>query len=188
MTWNTSDYCTPTPGVEEYHVIVRKGYEQSVKQWCPIPLLGAFTYNHTDGTTTTCSGNSGLTVCPSWTTMKFDYTKCSTVQAFSSEGTVDCIHSTTDGTNFYTTVLNPGVVDNSNFYRFTCYAISASGDSVYLSDSRGMCEAGQAPTVKQSDGSGTLTLTSMDNCCKYFFTTKPCTPLKRTKCHNCTTL
>ena len=24
-----------------------------------------------------------------------------------------------------------------------------------------MCEAGQAPTVKQSDGSGTLTLTSM---------------------------
>ena len=25
MTWNTSDYCTPTPGVEEYHVIVRKG-------------------------------------------------------------------------------------------------------------------------------------------------------------------
>nr|XP_022322382.1 uncharacterized protein LOC111123938 isoform X5 [Crassostrea virginica] len=164
MTWNTSDYCTPTPGVEEYHVIVRKGYEQSVKQWCPIPLLGAFTYNHTDGATTTCSGNSGLSVCPSWTTMKFDYMKCSTVQAFSSEGTVDCIHSTTDGTNFYTTVLNPGVVDNSNFYRFTCYAISASGDSVYLSDSHGMCEAGQAPTVKQSDGSGTLTLTSIDNC------------------------
>lgn len=27
MTWNTSDYCTPTsaPGIEEYHVIVRKG-------------------------------------------------------------------------------------------------------------------------------------------------------------------
>ena len=61
------------------------GYEQSVKQWCPIPLLGAFTYNHTDGATTTCSGNSGLSVCPSWTTMKFDYMKCSTVQAFSSK-------------------------------------------------------------------------------------------------------
>lgn len=27
ITWNTSDYCTPTsaPGIEEYHVIVRKG-------------------------------------------------------------------------------------------------------------------------------------------------------------------
>lgn len=37
------------------------------------------------------------------------------------EGLVDCIHSTTDGTNFYTTVLNPGAVDNTNYYRFTCY-------------------------------------------------------------------
>ena len=28
-----------------------------------------------------------------------------------------------------------------------------------------MCEAGQAPTVKQSDGSGTLTVTSMGTTC-----------------------
>lgn len=37
------------------------------------------------------------------------------------EGQVDCIHSATDGTNFYTTVLNPGAVDNTNYYRLTCY-------------------------------------------------------------------
>lgn len=37
------------------------------------------------------------------------------------EGQVDCIHSAIDGTNFYTTVLNPGAVDNTNYYRFTCY-------------------------------------------------------------------
>lgn len=60
------------------------GYENSVKQWCPIPLLGTFTYIHNDGSTSTCNSNSGLSVCPSWTTMTFDYTKCSTVQAFSS--------------------------------------------------------------------------------------------------------
>ncbi|XP_061164537.1 uncharacterized protein LOC133173572 [Saccostrea echinata] len=168
MSWNTSDYCTPTSGplVEEYHVIVRKGYESSVKQWCPIPLLGNFTYTHNDGTTTTCSGNSGLTVCPSWTTMEFDYSKCPTIQAFSSEGQVNCVHSTYGGSTFYTTVLSPGIVDDVNYYKFTCYAISSTGSSVYLSDSRGMCEAGQTSTVKQSDGSGTLTLTSTENCCE----------------------
>lgn len=52
------------------------------------------------------------------------------------EGQVDCIHSTTDGTNFYTTVLNPGAVDNTNYYRFTCYVRiitkSKSNQDIYM--------------------------------------------------------
>lgn len=60
------------------------GKEDEVKQWCPIPMLGAFTYSHNDGSTVTCAANSLLNVCDAWTTMTFDYAKCSTVQGFSS--------------------------------------------------------------------------------------------------------
>lgn len=47
-------------------------------------MLGTFTYSHNDGSTVTCAANSLLNVCDAWTTMKFDYTKCFTVQGFSS--------------------------------------------------------------------------------------------------------
>lgn len=103
---------TSGPGQEEYHVLVKagqmwllhakcrqlgntwsfhgcycrlfvQGYTNEVKQWCPVPLLGKFTYQHHDGPTTTCSSSSDLRVCPDWTTMAFNYSLCSTTQAFS---------------------------------------------------------------------------------------------------------
>lgn len=60
------------------------GYETSVKQWCPVPLRATFTYIHNDGSTSTCGGGSSLSLCPDWSTMTFDYSLCSTEQAFSS--------------------------------------------------------------------------------------------------------
>lgn len=45
------------------------------------------------------------------------------------------------------------------FFVFTGQAISEIGDSVFMSDSKGSCEAGQTPTTKAVDGSGTLQLT-----------------------------
>ena len=45
------------------------------------------------------------------------------------------------------------------FLVFTGQAISEIGDSVFMSDSKGSCEAGQTPTTKAVDGSGTLQLT-----------------------------
>lgn len=43
---------------------------------------------------------------------------------------------------------------------FPLQAISLSGSQIQISDSAGSCEAGQTATVKASDGSGLLTLTS----------------------------
>lgn len=43
---------------------------------------------------------------------------------------------------------------------FLLQAISLSGSQIQISDSAGSCEAGQTATVKASDGSGLLTLTS----------------------------
>lgn len=62
------------------------GKETQAKQWCPSPLLARFTYKHvTANGTETCTGVSSLDVCTNRTTMTFDYTKCSTTQAFSSQ-------------------------------------------------------------------------------------------------------
>ncbi|XP_078323061.1 uncharacterized protein LOC144622289 [Crassostrea virginica] len=159
-TWSIETYCSPSaaPDSEEYNVIVRQGKEGEVKQWCPIPLLGTFAYTHNDGTTVSCAGNSILNVCNAWTTMIYDYSKCSTVQAFSSEGVVYCVDTVKKGPVYYTTVINPGSVDNVATKRFACYSISESGNQLYMSDSAGGCDKDQTPTVKQIDGSGTLTL------------------------------
>lgn len=59
------------------------GYESSVKQWCPIPLLGTFSYTHDTGSVTTCGAGSVVSACPDWTELKFDYSQCSTTQVFS---------------------------------------------------------------------------------------------------------
>lgn len=53
------------------------GQETTVKQWCPNPLLGTFFYTVDNGTTQTCGNGSRVDVCATWTTMTFDYTKCS---------------------------------------------------------------------------------------------------------------
>ncbi|KAK3097990.1 hypothetical protein FSP39_015096 [Pinctada imbricata] len=168
-TYNVASYCNPTsgPGAEEYHVIVQQGYVEQVKQWCPIPLLGTFSYVHNDGSSGTCGTGSVLDVCSSWTTMLFNYTQCSTVQAFSLEGAVYCVNTVSSGGTYYTTVINPGTIDNSNYHRFTCFATSRSGSTVHVSDSVGICESNQSPLTKQTDGSGTLVLSPYDGSCSF---------------------
>lgn len=162
-SWTTDTYCNETvaPPVEEFHMIVKKGHEADAKHWCPVMLLSNFTYSHNDGSATNCGpSNSDLAVCPSWTTMTFNYASCSTVQGFSAEGVLYCLKYVLSGSTIFLSVLNPGVVDNISTHRFTCYALTENGNTVYMSDSKGSCEAGQTPTTKSSDGSGTLQLAS----------------------------
>uniref|UniRef100_A0A8W8LAD9 DUF7042 domain-containing protein n=1 Tax=Magallana gigas TaxID=29159 RepID=A0A8W8LAD9_MAGGI len=99
--------------------------------------------------------------------MTFDYSKCSTVQAFSQEGIVSCVYSTLVGSTYFASVLNPGEVASSTYNRFTCFALSENGGQVMMSDSAGSCAAGQSPTTKATTGSGVLTLSIKDSCCKY---------------------
>ena len=55
-----------------------------MKQWCPVPLRARFSYTHNDGSALTCGGGSSLSLCPDWSILTFDYSLCSTEQAFSS--------------------------------------------------------------------------------------------------------
>lgn len=64
---------------------VYQGHENSVGQWCPTFLLGAFSYAHNTGSVVTCNTASNLDVCANWTTLTFEYTKCPTIQAFSGK-------------------------------------------------------------------------------------------------------
>lgn len=60
------------------------GYIADVKQWCPIPLRANFNYTHDSGLGASCGTNSHLSVCPDWVTLRFNYSLCPTIQAFSS--------------------------------------------------------------------------------------------------------
>lgn len=117
------DRCQPTKGptAEEYHVLIKKGYESSVKQWCPIPLLGTFSYTHDTGTVTSCGTGSVVSACPDWTDLRFNYTQCPTTQVFSVAGVVQCVASIEYNDKIYTTVFNPETVtDTANYDKFTC--------------------------------------------------------------------
>lgn len=60
------------------------GYIADVKQWCPIPLRANFNYTHDSGLGVSCGTDSHLSVCPDWVTLRFNYSLCPTIQAFSS--------------------------------------------------------------------------------------------------------
>lgn len=60
------------------------GYIADVKQWCPIPLRANFNYTHDSGLGASCGTDSHLSVCPDWVTLRFNYSLCPTIQAFSS--------------------------------------------------------------------------------------------------------
>ncbi|KAJ8298110.1 hypothetical protein KUTeg_024641, partial [Tegillarca granosa] len=120
---SASGYCSPSsgPSAEEFIMLVKQGYEANVKQTCPTPLQGVFSYTSNDGSTSSCGSGSQVDVCTSTDTMTYDYTKCSTVQAYSQEGEVYCVSHVTSGSNYFVYALNPGTVDNTNYYRFTCF-------------------------------------------------------------------
>ncbi|XP_078324661.1 uncharacterized protein LOC144617761 [Crassostrea virginica] len=170
VSFDISTYCSPTssPGLEEYHMLVKQGAGPGIQQWCPNAFLGKFSYIHNTGSVQTCTSSSELSTCSDWRRMIFDYTKCSTIQAFSAEGRVHCVNTIQSGSTFYTSLFNPGTVDEASYFRFTCFAFTVSSTGIRVSDSKGSCQMNQSPTNKATDGSGTIVFTQNQNCCKYF--------------------
>ncbi|CAC5362412.1 unnamed protein product [Mytilus coruscus] len=166
-TFPVSTYCSPStpPSTEEFHVMVKSGYESNMKQWFPTPLLGNFYYTYNDGSTDTCGANSVWDDCTNRTEAVFNYTLCSTQVLFSSDGQLNCATYLSSGSTYYVSVLNlDTTVTSPSTYRFTCMTVTQSGSTVYVSTNPGDCVAGQSSTVKTTDG-GTVTLTP------YSFTT-----------------
>ncbi|XP_061164350.1 uncharacterized protein LOC133173382 [Saccostrea echinata] len=166
-SWPTSStYCNPSDlGTEEYAVLVKAGHLSDIKQYFPTPFLATSAYTHNDGSTTTCGTGSVWDVCTDRKIATVNYTQCATKQFYSTGGEGYCVYYTSSGSTYYTTIVNTDTtVDFSTTFRFTCYAVMSSGSTIYASDSKGQCERSQSPTVKQSDGTGTLVFTPYITC------------------------
>ncbi|XP_056011731.1 uncharacterized protein LOC125681012 [Ostrea edulis] len=170
-TVNIINGCDPSlglPSAIETVVLIKKGYIQNATQNCPTPLLGRFNYTFNDSSTIYCDGNSVWDVCSDQTQMVVNYTLCSTTQFYSTSGVAYCAYSASVGSNYYVTVVNTDTtVDFTSTFRFTCYAVTTSGDKVYASDNKGACGQNQTPQDKMSTGAGTLTFTSYGKACPF---------------------
>ncbi|XP_033729075.1 neurogenic locus notch homolog protein 2-like isoform X3 [Pecten maximus] len=169
LSSDISKYCTSGPGTEEYHMMVKSGHEAASRQFVPLDLMGTFNYTYTSSSgATSCSSDSQWDVCTNRTTMSFDYTKCGTIVAFTQEGILNCVNYITDSAVSYVSALNTGSIDNTNYFRFTCFAVQMSGSTTEVSMTDGSCAKGQSPTVAPSGG-GKATLTPDVLC-------RPCDP------------
>ena len=99
-----------------------------------------------------------------------------------------CVNTIQSGSTFYTSLFNPGTVDEASYFRFTCFvcdcrflrnvskvissilvfemfvylvfqAFTVSSTGIRVSDSKGSCQMNQSPTNKATDGSGTIVFT-----------------------------
>lgn len=148
-------YCSPSndPATEEFHMLVKTGFESNVKQFFPEPLLGNFYYTYNDGSTTTCGANSIWDDCSNRTEAVFNYTQCSTKVLYSTSGTLYCVQYFTSGSTYFVSVINSDAsVTNPTTYRFTCMAVTKSGSTVYVSTNPGDCVAGQTSTTRTTNG------------------------------------
>ncbi|XP_071127715.1 uncharacterized protein [Mytilus edulis] len=128
---------------------------------CPDAFLGIFGYVSNITAEAECNGTGSLNVCDTTTKMSFNYTACSTVQAYSSGGELYCISSTTSGTHTQVTLYNlDSTTDESTNYRIVCYVVESSTDgNVYASQYPQSCSTGQTPTSVSSPG-GLVVLTA----------------------------
>ncbi|XP_021351250.1 neurogenic locus notch homolog protein 1-like [Mizuhopecten yessoensis] len=159
---DVTTYCAASspPNNEEFHMLVKQGYETNSKQTCTTPFLGTFTYQYNDGSSTSCGTGSEWDVCSDTSMMTFNYSKCSTNVAFTQEGQLYCVNSLISSSVYYQSAINLGAVDNANYFRFSCFAVTSQGSDIQTSVQHGSCDRSQVPTTVPSGGAkATLTAT-----------------------------
>ncbi|KAL3878923.1 hypothetical protein ACJMK2_031248, partial [Sinanodonta woodiana] len=151
---NLSNMCTETPATSEFHMLLKQGYQNESKVYCPDAFLGMFSYTFNNGSATACGNHNELwDVCSDRKVMTFNYKACTQLIAYSELGTVYCLNNVTSGTNYYTAVYNTDTTLNS--YRFTCLMGSLSGNDVFVSQSPNSCTKTQNTTSVPVTANGT---------------------------------
>ncbi|XP_052089681.1 uncharacterized protein LOC127726361 [Mytilus californianus] len=132
---------------------------------CPDDLLAIFqSVNITlsDGTiTTSCPGNT-LDVCANRTTVSFGYNdSCSSpAKQTSHNGSYSCLFYTTVNSFTYLGLWNQdNTVDDTNNYRFSCFAFKKEGGTVYSTETPKFCDTATTATNPGPDG---VTIVSWD--------------------------
>ncbi|XP_076070559.1 uncharacterized protein LOC143042175 [Mytilus galloprovincialis] len=154
-----SDYSTLS-----YHMLLKNNTISSQNIQCPDSFLGTFNYTYDTGSGNLCAASSGLDVCTDKSTMTFDYSLCSEIQAYSAGGIVNCLYSSTSGSATLLHVFNlDSTTDESTYYRFTCYVIETINSVVYATQYPQDCHYGQNATNVNATG-GNLVLTAESIC------------------------
>ncbi|XP_061184214.1 uncharacterized protein LOC133192240 [Saccostrea echinata] len=148
----------------EFHLLVKNGSLSDVSMQCPDILLGSFVFTFNE---TSCVNDTGsLDACSGTNldTLSFNYTACSTEQAYSADGNVQCIHSSTVGSAERVHVYNlDTTTDESTYYRFTCFMFEQSGDRVIGTQHPQDCLSTQTTTSVDSPGA-TINMTASVTC------------------------
>ncbi|OWF37249.1 uncharacterized protein LOC110440401 [Mizuhopecten yessoensis] len=160
-TVDSSLACTDL-GSSDYYLLMADGQISAVKEQCPDIFLGTFGFSFNDSD---CTNNTGsLDVCTDLNTMTFNYSVCSTVQAYSSGGSLNCLYSSTTGDVTTLNVYNlDSTTDESTTFRFTCYVIEqTSGSSnVYATQYPKDCHVNQTSTYVPGPGANLTMLASV---------------------------
>ncbi|KAK3576458.1 hypothetical protein CHS0354_025220 [Potamilus streckersoni] len=95
---DTSQMCDTSSiePMEQFHVMLKSGYESTAKQNCPNAIRGNFDYVYYGaGGSVACNSVYGnLEVCTDNKTMVFNYTRCNQVMAYSTCGLQNKVSST----------------------------------------------------------------------------------------------
>ncbi|KAL3878924.1 hypothetical protein ACJMK2_031249 [Sinanodonta woodiana] len=154
---NLSNICTETPATSEFHMLLKQGYQNESKVYCPDAFLGMFSYTFNNGSTTVCGNRSELwDVCSDRKVMTFNYNACTAMIAYSVAGKVYCVNSLASGSYYYAALYNTdATVNGVTTYRFICLMGSLSGNDVYVSQSPNSCTKTQTPTSVPITANGT---------------------------------
>ncbi|KAK3576456.1 hypothetical protein CHS0354_025218 [Potamilus streckersoni] len=154
---------------EQFHVLVKQGFQVASKQDCPNAVRGNFdyTYRGSDNITRCQSTNDRWTVCQDNQTMTFDYSTCSQKMAYSNGGVVWCVASIVGSYTYVMVYNNDTSVDNVNTFRFTCFAVTNNG--TFASMAPRNCTENQSPTAFATSQNGsnigaTLTMSAYASC------------------------
>ncbi|XP_062597059.1 uncharacterized protein LOC134258512 [Saccostrea cucullata] len=159
-----TDFCDATSATNlTQHIMVEEGKIDDAKITCPTELQSSWNYTYDAGSGNVC-GDAYLDVCTDKNLLDFDYSKCSQVQAYSTDGELYCLHSYTTGsyTNLYVYNKDSSTNEQST-YRFTCYMYSSDSGAVYLSQSPQDCPPNGNSTYAASDGA-LLVLSLLSTC------------------------
>lgn len=125
---------------------------------CPFSIRAKqweYNFTSTGSINTYCYSASGLNLCnsPNFKTLTFNYTACSTIQAYSATGILKCMWSSSDANYKYIHVYNTdSTTDESTTYRFTCYVLAKSGTMMYATQHPQRCLSTQTSTSVDSPG------------------------------------
>ncbi|KAK3576455.1 hypothetical protein CHS0354_025217 [Potamilus streckersoni] len=154
---------------EQFHIIVKSGYEQNARQDCPNPLRGKFKYVYYGiSVNVACDFTNGeLDVCSNIQIMSFNYSQCSQQVAYTANGTAWCMASVTSGHSFTIVYNADSNVDDNSTFRFSCIAVSSDRKNASVVPKN--CRENQTPYSfgKAQNGStigSKLTMKATDTC------------------------